>query len=379
MDHDEGASLAPPAPPGERDGRSVCHVVHPEGSGEVHFSREIGRAAARAEESSSGSISSSRSAGDFEILRDVFGFHPLAVEDSEQFGQRAKIDEYDDFVLPRHLRRAADEDTPGRGALLLLGTLPGHRAPRRLPARSTRSGAATRSARSRSSTRRCCSTGSSTASSTASSRSSPTSTTASTSWRTRSSAGRRCASSRRSVRDEAPARRHAQGGHACSATRSRASWAASRSYPGSTDEDERYFRDVYDHLIRISDLIDSYRDLLTGAMDVVPVDGLEPPEQRHEAADDHRHDLPAADLADRLLRPELRLPGPPHRGLGRRSSATACSWSWSSPPGCSPTSSGVTGSDAKKSGASAASRPRLFGCRRRSLAASGSLRAPGSV
>ena len=33
-------------------------------------------------------------------------------------------------------------------------------------------------------------------------------------------------------------------------------------------EDERYFRDIYDHLIRISDLIDSYRDLLTGAMDV---------------------------------------------------------------------------------------------------------------
>jgi magnesium transporter len=38
--------------------------------------------------------------------------------------------------------------------------------------------------------------------------------------------------------------------------------------PGLTDEDERYFRDLYDHLIRISDLIDSYRDLLTGAMDV---------------------------------------------------------------------------------------------------------------
>ena len=34
------------------------------------------------------------------------------------------------------------------------------------------------------------------------------------------------------------------------------------------EEDERYFRDIYDHLIRISDLIDSYRDLLTGAMDV---------------------------------------------------------------------------------------------------------------
>jgi magnesium transporter len=38
--------------------------------------------------------------------------------------------------------------------------------------------------------------------------------------------------------------------------------------PGLTEEDEHYFRDVYDHLIRISELIDSYRDLLTSAMDV---------------------------------------------------------------------------------------------------------------
>jgi magnesium transporter len=38
--------------------------------------------------------------------------------------------------------------------------------------------------------------------------------------------------------------------------------------PGLEDEDERYFRDIYDHLIRISDLIDSYRDVLTGTMDV---------------------------------------------------------------------------------------------------------------
>jgi len=39
------------------------------------------------------------------------------------------------------------------------------------------------------------------------------------------------------------------------------------SLPGMTAEDERYFRDLYDHLIRVSDLVDSYRDLLTGAMD----------------------------------------------------------------------------------------------------------------
>jgi magnesium transporter len=37
--------------------------------------------------------------------------------------------------------------------------------------------------------------------------------------------------------------------------------------PGMTTEGERYFRDLYDHLIRISDLVDSYRDLLGGVMD----------------------------------------------------------------------------------------------------------------
>lgn len=37
--------------------------------------------------------------------------------------------------------------------------------------------------------------------------------------------------------------------------------------PGMTIEYERYFRDVYDHLIRVSDLVDSYRDLLSGALD----------------------------------------------------------------------------------------------------------------
>jgi magnesium transporter len=38
--------------------------------------------------------------------------------------------------------------------------------------------------------------------------------------------------------------------------------------PGSDPEAERYFRDIFDHLIRVADLIDSYKDLLTGAMDV---------------------------------------------------------------------------------------------------------------
>jgi magnesium transporter len=38
--------------------------------------------------------------------------------------------------------------------------------------------------------------------------------------------------------------------------------------PGMTADVERYFRDIYDHLIRVSEQIDSYRDLLTGSTDV---------------------------------------------------------------------------------------------------------------
>jgi magnesium transporter len=38
--------------------------------------------------------------------------------------------------------------------------------------------------------------------------------------------------------------------------------------PGLELDERDYFRDVYDHLIRISDLIDTYRDLLSGATDL---------------------------------------------------------------------------------------------------------------
>jgi magnesium transporter len=37
--------------------------------------------------------------------------------------------------------------------------------------------------------------------------------------------------------------------------------------PGMTDTDLVYFRSLYDHLIRISDQVDNYRDLISGAMD----------------------------------------------------------------------------------------------------------------
>ena len=37
--------------------------------------------------------------------------------------------------------------------------------------------------------------------------------------------------------------------------------------PGQTSKGTAYFRNLYDHLIRISDLVDAYRDLISGAMD----------------------------------------------------------------------------------------------------------------
>jgi len=37
--------------------------------------------------------------------------------------------------------------------------------------------------------------------------------------------------------------------------------------PGMTPDTEKYMRDLYDHLIRISDMVDSYRDLLSGSLD----------------------------------------------------------------------------------------------------------------
>jgi len=44
--------------------------------------------------------------------------------------------------------------------------------------------------------------------------------------------------------------------------------AGVEALPGMTADDQRYFRDVYDHLIRIGDMVDTYRDLLTSSMDV---------------------------------------------------------------------------------------------------------------
>jgi magnesium transporter len=47
---------------------------------------------------------------ELELLREIFGFHPLAIEDSLHFGQRAKLEDYDDFTFLVVYGWAPDED-----------------------------------------------------------------------------------------------------------------------------------------------------------------------------------------------------------------------------------------------------------------------------
>ena len=108
----EGATDATPAAaPSElaSEGPSVCQVSHDGGSAEMHFSRTT-----VAKLLASGGFFwldlDRPKADDFEILRELFGFHPLAVEDSEHFDQRAKIEDYDDFVFLVVYGASADDD-----------------------------------------------------------------------------------------------------------------------------------------------------------------------------------------------------------------------------------------------------------------------------
>jgi magnesium transporter len=86
-----------------------CHVVDDRGATEVHFNaEEVERLLA------GGRFFwldlASPEAADFRVLREKFAFHPLALEDSEKFGQRPKLDDYDDYVFLVIYGAAADAD-----------------------------------------------------------------------------------------------------------------------------------------------------------------------------------------------------------------------------------------------------------------------------
>ena len=63
-----------------------------------------------APESASGWTSASPAEEDYALLRKTFDFHELALEDSEQFEQRPKLEDYDGFVFLVVYGWSPDED-----------------------------------------------------------------------------------------------------------------------------------------------------------------------------------------------------------------------------------------------------------------------------
>ena len=98
---------------GKRDqavtGASICHIVHEDQVAELQLSRDNAERLL-----ASGSFFwidlPVPTTEDFAVLRDVFQFRPLALEDSEHFGQRAKLEDYDDFVFLVVYGAVPDED-----------------------------------------------------------------------------------------------------------------------------------------------------------------------------------------------------------------------------------------------------------------------------
>jgi magnesium transporter len=249
----------------ERTGPNKCTVVHSSGSEEMHFSREnVEKLLAR---DSFFWIDVDQPVGeDFTILRDVFKFHPLAVEDAEHFDQRSKLDEYDDFVFlvvfganpdddrlvevhcfysekflvtvhrdeapaftdvrKRYVKRAKPVDDPGRLLYEIIGALVDSFFPiladfdDRIDELENQTFLNANDEQ----------------------------------LQEIFQMKRLLVGMRKAVSPQRDMFASLSGGIA--------------ELPGMSADDERYFRDIYDHLIRISDLIDTYRDLLTSSMDV---------------------------------------------------------------------------------------------------------------
>jgi magnesium transporter len=258
-DRGEGSSVS------SRGGPTVCHVFHDEGSSKVRFSRETVEKLL-ADGGFFWLDLDQPDPGDFEILSDVFKFHPLAIEDSEHFDQRAKIDDYDDFVFIVVYGAAPDDDrlvevhcfyserflvTVHRDDCPAFAEIRERFAKREAPIQrpalllyriidglvdsffpiladfDDRIDELEDAIFLKADDRQ---------------------------LQEIFQMKRLLVGMRKAVTPQRDTFARLMGGVA--------------ELPGLEEEDERYFRDVYDHLIRISDLIDSYRDLLTGAMDV---------------------------------------------------------------------------------------------------------------
>ena len=244
---------------------NICTVVHHHGSEEMRFSRENVEQLLTADTFFWVDLDQPVDE-DFAVLRDVFGFHPLAVEDSESFGQRPKFDDYDDFVFlviygavpdedrlvevhcfysekflvtvhrdeapaftdvrERYVKRKKSGVQPAQLLYRIIDGLVDSFFPiladfdDRIDELETQTFLNASDAQLQEIFRM----------------------------------KRLLVGMRKVVTPQRDMFATLMGGVA--------------ELPGMTEDDERYFRDIYDHLIRISDLIDSYRDLLTSSMDV---------------------------------------------------------------------------------------------------------------
>jgi magnesium transporter len=244
---------------------SICHVVHEEQVGELHLSRDNLEPLLRGGKFFWIDVPQPREE-DFAVLRDVFRFHPLALEDSEHFGQRAKLEDYDDFVFLVVYGAVPDEDRLVEVHCFyserFLITLHRDEAP------------AFTEVRHRYEKRRL-----------------PIDDPALLLYRIIDALVDSFFPILADFDDRIDELENQTFLHA-SDEQLREIFAMKRllvgmrkavtpqrdlfagllggvaELPGMTTEVERYFRDIYDHLIRISDLIDTYRDLLTSSMDV---------------------------------------------------------------------------------------------------------------
>jgi magnesium transporter len=257
-------AMSDPQLSAERTAPSNCTVIHDRGSEEMHFNRE------NVEKLLAGGSFfwidvAQPNEADYAILRDVFKFHPLAVEDSEKFDQRAKIDDYDDYVFivvygavpdddrlvevhcfysekflvtvhrddapaftevrQRYVQRKKVDD-PGRLLYRIIDALVDSFFPiladfdDRIDELENQTFLNASDAQ----------------------------------LQEIFQMKRLLVGMRKAITPQRDMFAGLIGGVA--------------ELPGMSEEDERYFRDIYDHLIRISDLIDTYRDLLTSSMDV---------------------------------------------------------------------------------------------------------------
>lgn len=256
---------SPRVRPDSAETSRLCAVIHDGGSAEMPFDRENVEKLLAGDSFFWIDVDQPNEA-DYAILRDVFEFHPLAVEDSEKFGQRAKLDDYGDFVFivvygavpdddrlvevhcfynerflvtvrrdeapaftavrQRYVQRQRAVDDPGQLLYRIVDGLVDSFFPiladfdERIEAIQDEAFLNATEAQLQEIFK----------------------------------LKRLLVGMRKAIAPQRDVFASLSGGVA--------------QLPGLTEEDEHYFRDIYDHLIRISDLIDTYRDLLTGAMDV---------------------------------------------------------------------------------------------------------------